>query len=213
MRRTNEQKAETRQHIVDAAGRLFRQHGIDAVGVDAIMHAAGLTHGGFYGHFPSKEALVAEVAAASLARAAARWQRIARDDAAEVALDRIVGSYLDPAHVADLERGCVLTTLGPEVARRPEARPAIAASVREMADALARCLPAGNDAQALGGLSTDAHALGALSTMVGAVVLARLADGPDLAKAVLSAARAQIQRDGRSYAGSGADDLSRPVLP
>ena len=62
MRRTNEQKAETRQHIVEAAGRLFRQHGIDAVGVDAIMHAAGLTHGGFYGHFPSKEALVAEVA-------------------------------------------------------------------------------------------------------------------------------------------------------
>jgi TetR/AcrR family transcriptional regulator, transcriptional repressor for nem operon len=70
MRRTNDQKAETRQHIVEAAGRLFRQHGIDAVGVDAIMHAAGLTHGGFYGHFPSKEALVAEVADASLARGA-----------------------------------------------------------------------------------------------------------------------------------------------
>ena len=52
MRKTEARKSETRQRIVDAAGRLFRQYGIDGVGVDAIMHAAGLTHGGFYGHFP-----------------------------------------------------------------------------------------------------------------------------------------------------------------
>ncbi len=182
MRRTNEQKAETRQHIVEAAGRLFRQHGIDAVGVDAIMHAAGLTHGGFYGHFPSKEALVAEVAEASLARCAARWRRISDENPADVALDRIVGPYLDPAHVAEVERGCVLTTLGPEVARRPEARPGIAASVRVMADALGRCLPDGEEAQALA----------ALSTMVGAVVLARLADSPELAGAILSAAKQEV---------------------
>jgi TetR/AcrR family transcriptional regulator, transcriptional repressor for nem operon len=182
MRRTNEHKAETRQHIVDAAGRLFRQHGIDAVGVDAIMHAAGLTHGGFYGHFPSKEALVAEVAAASLARSAARWDRIAGEDPPGAALQRIVGPYLDPAHVAEVEGGCVLTTLGPEVARRPEARPGIAASVRVMADALGRCLPGADRAQALA----------ALSTMVGAVVLARLADSPDLAKAILAAAEQSV---------------------
>jgi len=182
MRRPNDQKAETRQRIVDAAGRLFRQHGIDAVGVDAIMHAAGLTHGGFYGHFPSKEALVAEVAAASLARSAARWERIAGEDPPDEALRRIVGPYLDPAHVAEVERGCVLTTLGPEVARRPEARPAIAASVRAMADALGRCLPKGDAAQALA----------ALSTMVGAVVLARLADSPELAEAILAAAKGAV---------------------
>jgi TetR/AcrR family transcriptional regulator, transcriptional repressor for nem operon len=178
MRRTQEQKAETRQNIVEAAGRLFRQHGIDAVGVDAIMHAAGLTHGGFYGHFPSKEALVAEVAAASLARAAARWEQIVGEEPPDVALRRIVGSYLDPAHVAELDHGCVLTTLGPEVARRPEARPGIAASVRAMAEALRRCLPSGDQTQALA----------ALSTMVGAVVLARLADSPELAEGILGAA-------------------------
>ncbi len=179
MRRTIEQKAETRQRIVEEAGRLFRQHGIDAVGVDAIMHAAGLTHGGFYGHFPSKEALVAEVASAALARSAARWERIAREHLADDALELIVGPYLDPAHVAEVERGCVLTTLGPEVARRPEARPGIAASVRVMADALGRCLPEGD----------DGRALAALSTMVGAVVLARLADSPELAEAILAAAK------------------------
>jgi TetR/AcrR family transcriptional repressor of nem operon len=182
MRSTNDRKAETRQHIVEAAGRLFRQHGIDAVGVDAIMHAAGLTHGGFYGHFPSKEALVAEVAAASLARSAARWERISREDPADAALERIVGPYLDPAHVAEVERGCVLTTLGPEVARRPEARPGIAASVRVMQAALGRCVPEGS----------DARASAALSTMVGAVVLARLADSPGEADAILAAARQAV---------------------
>jgi TetR/AcrR family transcriptional repressor of nem operon len=197
MRRSNEHKAETRQHIVDAAGRLFRQHGIDAVGVDAIMHAAGLTHGGFYGHFPSKEALVAEVADASLARAAARWKRIAREDPPDEALRRIVGSYLDPAHVAEAERGCVLTTLGPEVARRPEARPGIAASVRTMAEALGRCLPEGD----------GAPALAALSTMVGAVVLARVADTPELAEAILAAAEAALTSPAlTSPAGAGEAD-------
>ena len=59
MRTTHERKAETRDRILAAAGLLFRSHGVDAVGVDAIMHAAGLTHGGFYSHFASKEALVA----------------------------------------------------------------------------------------------------------------------------------------------------------
>src|SRR3954451_15291712 len=98
MRTTHERKAETRERILAAAGRLFRSQGIDAVGVDAIMHAAGLSHGGFYGHFASKEALVAEVSAASLARAAARWERLSLDPDGNAALARIVESYLDPAH-------------------------------------------------------------------------------------------------------------------
>jgi len=181
MRGTREQKAETRERIVEAAGRLFRRHGIDAVGVDTVMHAAGLTHGGFYGHFASKEALVAEVAAASLARSAARWERISEEVPREEALGRIVDAYLDPTHVANVEGGCVLTTLGPEVARRAEVRPAIADSVRTMASALERC-----------GVGHEAGALAAMATMVGAVVLARLADRPEMAEAILAAARAAL---------------------
>jgi TetR/AcrR family transcriptional repressor of nem operon len=173
-----ERKAETRQKILEAAGALFRRRGIDAVGVDAIMHAAGLTHGGFYAHFPSKEALVGEVAAASLARAAARWERISQDEDSGTALARIVESYLDPSHVAAVEQGCVLTTLGPEVARRTGSRQAVTGSIRRMVDALGRCLP-GRDRR-------DALAL--LSAMVGAVVLARLSDDPALADELLAAA-------------------------
>ncbi len=179
MRMTSERKAETRERILDAALKLFRSHGIDAVGVDAIMHHAGLTHGGFYAHFASKEALVAEAASASLARSAARWERISQEADAEAALSQIVCSYLDPAHVAAAERGCVLTTLGPEVARRREVRPSITASLRRMADALARCMPQ----------RRRQRALATLSGMVGAVVLARLADDPDLSAEILAAVR------------------------
>lgn len=180
MRVTSERKAETRERIMQAAGSLFRSHGIDAVGVDAIMHQAGLTHGGFYAHFASKEALVAEVSAASLAQAAARWEHISQGADPASALAHIVDSYLDPAHVAASERGCVLTTLGPEIARRPESRGAITKSIRLMADALARCMPG----------QRRRRALAALSAMVGAVVLARLSDDSELAAEFLAAGRA-----------------------
>jgi TetR/AcrR family transcriptional regulator, transcriptional repressor for nem operon len=179
MRTTTDRKADTRGRILDAAGALFRSHGIDGVGVDAIMHAAGLTHGGFYAHFASKEALVAEVSAASLARSADRWERISQEGDRNAALARIVESYLDPAHVAAVERGCVLATLGPEIARRRDGRTAITASIRRMCDALSRCLPR----------HRREHALAAFSAMVGAVVLARLTDDPDLAADFLAAAR------------------------
>ncbi len=179
MRVTSERKAETRERIMEAAGALFRSHGIDAVGIDAIMHQAGLTHGGFYAHFASKEALVAEVSAASLARAAARWERISQGADRDSALAHIVDSYLDPAHVAAAETGCVLTTLGPEMARRGESRAAITASIRRMADALACCMPG----------HRRRRALAALAGMVGAVVLARLSDDPELAAEFLAAGR------------------------
>jgi TetR/AcrR family transcriptional regulator, transcriptional repressor for nem operon len=179
MRTTHERKAETRDRILAAASRLFRSQGIDAVGVDAIMHAAGLTHGGFYSHFASKEALVAEVSATSLAHSATRWEQISEEEMPPAALARIVESYLDPAHVAAMERGCVLATLGPDVARRRDARPAITASIRRMLDVLTRCLP-GRRRQ---------RAFEVLAAMVGAVVLARLCDNPLLADEFLHAGK------------------------
>ncbi|HEX5325320.1 MAG TPA: TetR family transcriptional regulator [Acetobacteraceae bacterium] len=182
MRESSQRKTETRQRILDAAGALFRGHGIDAVGVDAVMHAAGLTHGGFYAHFPSKEALAAEASAAALARSAARWERISQDPDHAAALARIIGPYLDFAHVAATENGCLLPALGAEIARRPEARPGITAALHRMVDALARCLP---------GRKRE-RALAALSCMVGAVLLARLSEDPDLAAAFLRAAREAI---------------------
>lgn len=186
MRKPEGRKSDSRQRIVDAAGSLFRQYGIDGVGVDAIMHAAGLTHGGFYGHFASKEALVAEVCSGALARSAAHWERISHDGEPAEALRQIVGPYLDPAHAAAVRSGCVLATLGPEVARRPEARAGMANSVRAMLAALERCMP---DAP-------QGEAEAALSVMVGAVVLARLTDDRAMAEGFLDAAKHAVLRAG-----------------
>ncbi|MGH7152472.1 MAG: TetR/AcrR family transcriptional regulator [Acetobacteraceae bacterium] len=185
MREHNHRGTETRQRILDAAGVLFRRHGIDRVGVDAIMHQAGLTHGGFYAHFESKEALVAEVAAATLARSAARWDRISQEPDHADALKRIVDPYLDPAHVAAAGQGCILPSLGAEVARRPEVLPAIGDSIRTMVDALHRCRPE----------DPPDRALASLSCMVGAVLLARLTNDPALAGQFLDAARAEASRE------------------
>ncbi|HEY1410837.1 MAG TPA: TetR/AcrR family transcriptional regulator [Rhodopila sp.] len=185
-------RAETRQRILAAAGHLFREHGIDGVGVDAVMREAGLTHGGFYLHFPSKEALAAEVSQSLLERAATKWQEISRSPDREAALERIVRYYLDPGRVASAHC-CPLTTLGPDVARRSTSREAIGSALRGMLDALARCLP-GRKRQ---------RALASLSTMVGAVVLARLADDPELSQAFLQAAADSLLPVNRS--GSAAE--------
>ncbi len=179
MREAGQRGAETRAKIIKAASRLFGERGIDAVGVDAVMREAGLTHGGFYTHFPSKEALVAEATAAALARSAARWETIAREQP-ESGYARIVESYLDPAHVAAPGRGCLLAALGPEVARRPATRPGVTAAIRAMLDALARCAPG----------QRRERAAAALCMIVGAVVLARASDDPALSAELLQAARA-----------------------
>ena len=198
MRKPEGRKADSRQRIVDAAGSLFRQYGIDGVGVDAIMHAAGLTHGGFYGHFASKEALAAEVSAGALARSAARWERISRDGDTVRALRQIVQAYLDPAHVSRTESGCVLATLGPEVARRPDARTGMAEPVRAMLAALERCMPGASPGQAKA----------TLSAMVGAVVLARLAEDPATAEQFLDAVKHAVLRDQPGEVGPAHEDLA-----
>jgi TetR/AcrR family transcriptional repressor of nem operon len=183
MRDTSHRKAETRQRIVAAAADLFRQHGIDGVGVDAIMREAGMTHGGFYLHFPSKEALVGAVSAEQLARSATRWTEIAERQPRGEALERIVTGYLDRRYAVQTDHSCVLPALGSELARRPESRAALTGSIRAMLGVLARLLPAKRRA------APESAAMAALSTMVGAVVLARLSDDPLLAEAILAAAR------------------------
>ena len=181
MAEPTQRRTETRKRILDAAGRLFRKQGIDGVGVDAVMREAGLTHGGFYLHFDSKEALAAEVSRSLLEQAAGNWDRISRSHDRRSALARIVTGYLDPEHVG-AGLCCPLATLGSDVARRDASRGAIHAAMNGMIEALARCVP-GRRRQ---------RALATLSTLVGAVVLARLANDPALAREFLDAAAASV---------------------
>jgi TetR/AcrR family transcriptional regulator, transcriptional repressor for nem operon len=195
MAEPTQRRAETRQRILAAAGDLFRERGVDGIGVDAVMKQAGLTHGGFYLHFASKEALAAEVSRSLLEKAASRWDRISRSPDRAAALEAIVGHYLDPERVASAQC-CPLTTLGADVARRSSSREAVGGALRGMLDALTRCLP-GRKPQ---------RALAALSTMVGAVVLARLADDPTLSRAFLQAAADSLLPVNRSGSATEGQD-------
>ena len=176
MRVSREKAAENRERIVAAASRLFRAHGFDGVGVDAIMREAGLTHGGFYGHFGSKDELAAEALQEALTRGNERMSRFTD-------LDSYVAAYLSERHRADRAEGCGLAALGAEVPRAGRGvRHAITTFVAERLERIAGFF-AGSAA------GRRKRAIATLAGMVGALTLARAVDDPALAKEILAAAR------------------------
>jgi TetR/AcrR family transcriptional repressor of nem operon len=177
MRVSREKAAENRQRIVEAAARLFRDDGFDGVGVDAIMKEADLTHGGFYGHFASKEALMAEAIAQAIGRSTA-WQ------ARFGSLSELVTGYLSDRHRADRANGCAVAALGADVARQgPALRRTVTAGVRQQIDRIVSLLKRGTPA------TRRRRALASYAGMVGALTLARAVDDPALAREILAAAR------------------------
>src|SRR5215510_909257 len=116
MRVTREQAAANRERILEVAGSLFREHGYDGIGVADIMKHAGLTHGGFYGHFESKEDLAAEITA----RIATREGWLQRfTGLPEPTFADVVRTYLTPRHRADTAGGCFFAALASDVVRQP----------------------------------------------------------------------------------------------
>jgi TetR/AcrR family transcriptional repressor of nem operon len=166
MRKSKEATAESRQRILTEAARLYRERGFDGVGVADIMEAAGMTHGGFYRHFRSKEALIAEAVAKAFADRA-RGLESRETGAALDAVRAYVGTYLSPDHVAHPEIGCPMAAVGSEA---PHAGDDVARAFRDGAerivDSLSRALKGGDP-------SVRPAALRLLSILVGAVVVAR----------------------------------------
>ena len=120
MRVSREQFGENRQRILEIAARRFREKGLEGIGVDGIMDEAGLTHGGFYGHFASKADLAEQACAAAVGKSAEKWEAMARARP-ETGLAEIARSYLSKRHRDDPGGGCVFAALGGEVARRSDA--------------------------------------------------------------------------------------------
>ena len=177
MRVSREKAVENRQRIVEAAARLFRDGGFDGVGVDAIMKEARLTHGGFYGHFVSKDALMAEAMAHALDRSMA-WQE--KLDS----LSELVTGYLSDRHRADRANGCAVAALGADVARHsPDLRKTLTAGVRQQIGRIVSLLRRGTPA------ARRRRAIATYAGMVGALTLARAVDDPALAREILTAAR------------------------
>ena len=177
-------KAETRDRILEAAAAAFRADGLDAIAVGDVMARAGLTHGGFYAHFSSKEQLVAEALRHASVQTTRKFDRTA-ESAGERALRAVIDRYLDPAHVAHPERGCVVAALGPEAARAPRAvRVSLGQSIRARLERLRRLFPA-----SLSKRARDEKAAGAFACMVGGLILARGLEH-DEAERLLAAVRA-----------------------
>ena len=184
MRVTREQAAATREKILEVAGTLFRQHGYDGIGVADIMKEAGLTPGGFYGHFASKDDLAAEITARVLGRGG--WaERLTRS--ANPTFTDLVRGYLSARHRDDAGRGCLFAALASDVVRQPRAvRRAFTQGFRDRVETLRQLLP-GRSAAA-----RRRKALATMAGMVGALVLARAVDDPALSDEVLHAVAAAV---------------------
>ncbi len=180
-------KDATHERIVAVAARAIRRSGYDGTGVADIMKEAGLTHGAFYAHFDSREAMLAEAAARACAESAAAAAAVVAKLPAGEALQAMLGAYLSKAHVEHAEIGCPLAALGSETSRQaPEVRRVATRHLKEMIDLLARQSPD------WGQPGAHERAMVTLSTMVGALLLARAVDEPELSDGLCNAALKQL---------------------
>ena len=176
-------KDATHERIVSVAARAIRRSGYDGTGVADIMKEAGLTHGAFYSHFASREAMLAEAVAKACAESAAAAAGVVAGVPPGKALASMLGSYLSKEHLEHVDIGCPLAALGSETSRQvPEVRRVTTRHIKEMIDLVARQSPD------WGKPGAHERALVAVATMVGALLLARAVDDPKLSDALRKAA-------------------------
>jgi len=185
MRVTRAQAEENRRTVIETAARLFRERGFDGIGLADLMGAAGLTHGGFYKQFRSKDDLAAQACAHALAASTERWTRTVEDakTAGGDPFAQLVGRYLSRAHRDRVGEGCALAALGPDAARHSQAvGRAFAASIESHLGILEQAMRASPS-----GVAQDAPVV-VLSTLIGALVLSRLAQDETLGRRILDEA-------------------------
>jgi TetR/AcrR family transcriptional regulator, transcriptional repressor for nem operon len=180
-------KEASHERIVSVAARAIRRSGYDGTGVADIMKEAGLTHGAFYAHFASREAMLAEAATRACAESAAVVAGVAAGSPPDQAMAAMLRAYLSPEHREQVEVGCPLAALGSETPRQaPEVRRATTRHVKEMVDFVARQSPD------WGQPGAHERALATVATMVGTLLLARVVDEPALADSFCEAALKQL---------------------
>ena len=187
MKVSREQAARNRERIVETAAQRFRERGFEGIGVADLMKEAGLTHGGFYGHFSSKEDLIAEASDRVLMGSLALFTKVAERSPADP-LSAIASGYLTSTHRDKPGEGCLLAALGPDVSRQgPTVRRAVTDHLRAAVDLLAKLVP---------GKSKTARrqkAISTYATLVGTMVLARAVDDRALSQEILDAGLASVK--------------------
>jgi TetR/AcrR family transcriptional repressor of nem operon len=179
---------QTRNRIVENASYGLRQSGADGLSVVDLMKLVGLTHGGFYSHFDSREALFIEAFTLAMDQTVADWQQLIKALPLEERFDAFVDGYLSARHRDNRDRGCVLPALGADIARSgPKARQTFAKKFEEMIDSIALFFPetAPGEARQI--------ATSTLATMLGSIVLARAAGDKALSGDILEAGRQALR--------------------
>ena len=193
MRVSKEQAAENRARILAETARMIREAGIGGVGVDALTRAAGLTHGSLYSQFGSKERLVAEALAQALENSGDKTRK---ELAAGGSLATVVARYLSPSHRDAPGGGCALAAIGPEAARQGGVvRQAFTRGVRGFAARLAPVVPSRR------GEPPEDAALATVAALVGALILARAVDDPELSDRILAATAKRLTAADDTAAG------------
>jgi len=180
-------KEETHERIVEVAARAIRRTGYSGTGVADIMKEAGLTHGGFYAHFDSRDALLAEAGDRAGAESVALAAHVAASAPPGQALQAMMQAYLSPEHIAAIETGCPVSALGSEMPRQaPQVRRAATIHIKEMIDLFARQLPDWGQPQA------HEQAMALVCGLIGTTMVARAVDDPRLSQALCAAALKQF---------------------
>jgi TetR/AcrR family transcriptional repressor of nem operon len=188
MKVSKEKMAEHREQILAAAANRFREHGFDGISVADLMREVGLTHGGFYGHFSSKEELVALASLRAMSETVAKYQKVI-DEATGDPLEAVAKHYLSLRHHDHPETGCLLAALGSELARQPASiRDAVTEGEQKFLALLARIVPGRTKA------ARKKAAIAALATMIGGIILARTVSDSELRQTILEAVAASIPR-------------------
>ena len=189
MRKSRQEAAETRQRIVDAASKRFRESGIDSTALADLMAQAGLTHGGFYKHFESKEQVVLEALQLALESMRESLNQKMAHTSGSRSVNTAIANYLSPKHRDDPGGGCFFVALASELARssgeiRDTATAGMVALIELIASHLTDLPPA----------AAKKKALVIVSTMIGALTVSRLVNDEQLSAAVLREARKALQQ-------------------
>ena len=188
MRVSKAQAAANRERIVQESSRLFRERGLAGIGVAEVMQSAGLTHGGFYGHFASKDDLITEAGARAMADALQNWQKVAAEFD-ETPLATYMADYLSAERRDNIGEGCLLAALGAEIAREDTSvRQVVTEGLQEIVDVLAAAMPTGSDGE------RRADVLAMYASAVGALVMARAVDDPVFSDEILAATARGIRK-------------------
>jgi TetR/AcrR family transcriptional repressor of nem operon len=190
MRYRAEHKAEVHRKIVDDASRRVRAEGLTGAAVSAVMREAGLTHGGFYKHFASKDELLREALSEAFRDMAESLAQVAGEAAPGTAWKTIVKTYLSPEHCQHPGYGCPLAALAPDLARAGESMKAqIAKDLAEYKDRMLPFMPGRRVAE------KESNFIVIFSTMIGAISIARILTDPAARASVLTTARDFLLRN------------------